>query len=186
MKKSYSKEEIIQQTINWIKMVVIGCNFCPFASKAMLQKSIRYVVHEDAEVANTLEVFSDELKHLDKEDSTETTLIILSEGFDDFENYLDLVRGAERLNRKSGYDGVYQVASFHPDYRFEGSDETDPANYTNRSIYPMLHILREESVSQAVDNFPDAENIPFRNIEFARRQGLEQMKLLRALCFNAE
>jgi hypothetical protein len=77
-----------------------------------------------------------------------------------------------------GYDGIYQLASFHPNYCFEGSSDTDPANYTNRSPYPMIHIIREESVSKVLSNYPDADNIPIRNIEFARQKGLQYMHAL--------
>lgn len=89
---------------------------------------------------------------------------------------------AERLISKENYDGIFQIASFHPDYCFEGSDENDPANYTNRSIYPMLHILREESLTKALNLYPNPEDIPAHNIAFARQKGLKYMQLLRAAC----
>jgi len=175
---------IIAQTNAWIKSVVIGCNFCPFAAKAMLRKSIRYVVLPVANVESTLEKLSDELQFLDQNDSIETTLIIFQNDFSNFSQYLDLVELAESLISRLGYDGVYQVASFHPDYLFEGSTEDDPANYTNRSVYPMLHILREESISIAVELYPDTEAIPQRNIEYAKHKGLKYMQLLRAACLD--
>jgi len=175
---------VIAQTIAWIKSVVIGCNFCPFAAKAMLRKSIRYVVLPVATVESTLAILSDELQFLDQNDTIETTLIIFQNDFSDFSQYLDLVELAEALNSRLGYDGVYQLASFHPEYMFEGSGEDDPANYTNRSAYPMLHILREESITIAVELYPDTEAIPQRNIEFAKQKGLKYMQLLRAACFD--
>jgi hypothetical protein len=81
--------------------------------------------------------------------------------------------------KRNGYEGVYQVASFHPLYLFVNSDENDPANYTNRSIYPMLHLLREESIDKALENYKEPESIPIRNVNFARDKGLTYMKLLR-------
>lgn len=170
------------QTENWIKSVVIGCNFCPFTAKAMLRKSIRYVVLPEVTLENSLEAFVKELQHLDCTNDVETTLIIFPNNFANFEQYLDLLELAETLAADQGYDGIYQVASFHPEYCFAGSDNDDPANYTNRSIYPMLHILREVSISNVLENFPDPEGIPQRNIDFAHRKGLVYMQVLRAAC----
>ena len=93
--------------------------------------------------------------------------------------YLDLVEMAEDLIEEEDYEGVYQVASFHPDYLFAGSDSEDPANYTNRSPYPMLHLLREESIEKALEHYSgDPDEIPERNIRFAREKGLAYMKRL--------
>jgi hypothetical protein len=162
--------------------VVIGCNFCPFAAKAMLRKSIRYVVLPEVTLESSLEAFVEELRYLDRTDDIETTLVIFPNHFADFEQYLDLVELAEALAADQGYEGIYQVASFHPDYCFAGSDNDDPANYTNRSIYPMLHILREDSITNVLENFPDPEGIPQRNIDFAQQKGLAYMQVLRAAC----
>nr|MDQ3015421.1 DUF1415 domain-containing protein [Bacteroidota bacterium] len=148
-----TEETIISQTKAWITSVVIGCNFCPFAAKALQMKSIRYVVLQDATTESTLELLVNELQYLDAREEIETTLIILPNQFNNFEKYLDLAGFAEALNSQKGYDGIYQIASFHPEYLFAGSNEEDPANYTNRSAYPMLHILREESVTRAVENY---------------------------------
>lgn len=175
---------IISQTIAWIKSVVIGCNFCPFASKAMLKKSIRYVVLRNASIEITLEILIREFQFLDVSDDVETTLIILPNDFTDFDTYLDLVSIAEEFISLQGYDGVYQIAGFHPEYRFADSDGDDPANYTNRSVYPMLHILREESITKAIEDYPDATDIPQRNIEYAKQKGLRNMQSLRAACFD--
>lgn len=176
------EETVIEQTRNWIKSVVIGCNFCPFAAKAMMRKSIRYVVLPDTTVENSLATLHQEMQHLDGAADIETTFIIFPNSFLDFTRYLNLVEMAEILLEEAGYEGIYQVASFHPDYCFADVEPEDPANFTNRSIYPMLHILREDSVSEAVDNYPDAEGIPERNVAFAREKGLEYMAKLRAAC----
>lgn len=165
--------------------MVIGCNFCPFAAKAMLRKSIRYVVLQDITLESSLEQFLEELHYLDRTDDIETTFIIFPNDFAVFEQYLDLVGFAEDLASDQDYDGVYQIASFHPDYCFAGAGNDDPANYTNRSIYPMLHILREDSITLAVDNFHDPEGIPQRNIDFAKEKGLKYMQMLRAACMDA-
>ena len=119
---------------------------------------------------------------MDKEQSIETTFIILPENFDDFNDYLDLIDLCQLLLEEEGKEGVYQIASFHQHYQFDGTTVNDAANYTNRSIYPMIHILREASISYALKNFPDPESIPQRNIEFARNKGIEYMKKLRESC----
>jgi hypothetical protein len=175
-------EKIIEQTTNWIKSVVIDCNFCPFAAKALFNRSVRYVVNTDITAVESLEILKAELIHLDDDEKTETSFIIFPNNFNDFQSYLTLVKKAEQLILKEGYDGIYQVASFHPYYCFAGSESDDPANYTNRSIYPMLHILREESITKALRLFPNPEQIPQHNIDFARHKGLQYMQLLRATC----
>lgn len=174
--------KIIEQTTNWIKSVVIDCNFCPFAAKAVLKKTIRYIIKSDVDMNDSILALKEELEHLDTDTEIETSFIIFPNNFSVFDDYLDLVNKAERFIKKEGYEGVYQIASFHPDYCFAGEDENDPANYTNRSIYPMLHILREESLTKALSLFPDPKNIPHRNIEFARKKGLQYMQLLRSAC----
>jgi hypothetical protein len=175
---------IIQQTKKWIKDVVIGLNFCPFANKEYKNDTIRYQVSSSKDMSEVMMQLFEECVFLDLNEETSTTLLILSEGFQDFEEYLFLVDLCEKLLRKQKYEGVYQIATFHPEYVFEGEDPLDPANFTNRSIYPMLHLLREEQLEDAIENFPDTELIPEKNIEVARKLGLEKLKALRAACHN--
>ena len=177
-----TNDKVIQQTNNWIKSVVIDCNFCPFAAKALFNKSIRYVVKSNVNINEGLEALKTELEELENNTDIETSFIIFENDFKDFNDYLDLVKKAERLLTKEDYDGIYQIASFHPDYCFDGAEEEDAANYTNRSIYPMLHILREESLTKALSLFPNPEEIPHKNIDFARQKGLQYMELLRSAC----
>ena len=174
------KNKIIEQTETWIKTVVIDCNFCPFAARVYADKTIHYTVSNAVTIGECLPVVMHELELMDKNDKTETTFIILPEGFSDFKTYLLLVKKAEKLLATEGYEGVYQIASFHPDYCFNEAEADDPANYTNRSVYPMLHILREESITKALQFFPEPEKIPETNIKFARQKGLQFMKLLLA------
>ena len=177
-----TNDKVIQQTNNWIKSVVIDCNFCPFAAKALFNKSLLYVVNSNLNINEGLEALKTELEELENKTDIETSLIIFENDFKDFNDYLDLVKKAERLLTKEDYDGIYQIASFHPDYCFDGTEEDDAANYTNRSIYPMLHILREESLTKALSLFPNPEEIPHKNIDFARQKGLQYMQLLRSAC----
>ena len=175
-------EKVIEQTNRWIKSVVINCNFCPFAAKAMFNKSIRYIVKSNVNMNESLESLKTELKELENKRDIETSFIIFENNFTNFNNYLELVKKSERLLAKENYDGVYQIASFHPDYCFDGSTEDDAANFTNRSIYPMLHILREDSLTKALKLFPNPEEIPVNNINYARQKGLQYMQLLRTSC----
>ena len=172
-------EQIIGKTKKWIVDVVIGCNFCPFAANVVKQETIFYKVEESARIDTCLDSFLHEMKRLDNDASIETIFLIFPNAFQKFDDYLDLVSLAEDLLKRNGYEGVYQVASFHPLYLFVNSDENDPANYTNRSIYPMLQLLREESIDKALENYKSPESIPARNINFAKEKGLAYMKMLR-------
>lgn len=106
-------------------------------------------------------------------------MLILPTGFSSFTVYLQIVDLAEALMEKENYEGIYQIASFHPAYLFAGADNSDPSNYTNRSPYPMLHLLREASLTKAIDSYPDVDGIPQKNIDFATAKGLASMQLLR-------
>jgi hypothetical protein len=174
-------EQVIRQTKKWVTDVVAGCNFCPFVSREIKQDTIHYQVEYAVDMASCLQAFLQECTRLDEE-KIATSLLIFPNGFPNFDDYLDLVALAEKLLKKEGYEGIYQVASFHPLYAFAGSPADDAANYTNRSVYPMLHLLREESIEQALLKYPDPEQIPERNIQFARKKGMAYMKMLRDSC----
>ena len=173
---------IIAQTKKWITDVVVACNFCPFASGVLKQGTIHYEVLTNATTETTLQAVAKAMQHLNNEANIETTLLILPYSFSNFDEYLDLLENVETLLEKEGYEGIYQVASFHPAYLFAESTEDDPSNYTNRSPYPMLHFLREESVSKAVDSYPNIDEVPKRNIKFAHEKGLIYMQQLLAAC----
>ncbi len=177
-------ETVIAQTKKWITDVIVGCNFCPFAPSVLKAGSILYEVVEEATMETALQVVSKAFIKLDAEESMETMFLIFPNNFKLFEEYLLLVELSDGLLATQGYEGVYQIASFHPAYLFAGATGNDPENYTNRSPYPMLHLLREESVSRAVDTFPGTEKIPQRNIKFAKQKGLLYMRALRASCFE--
>ena len=169
---------IIKETTRWISEVVIGCNFCPFAKKELLRKSIHYEVVRATGLENCLAAVVAECRRLDENRAIETTFLLFPEDFSDFDSFLNLIDSADEMIVSQDYEGIYQIASFHPDYCFADAPADDPANFTNRSIYPMLHLLREEQVSCAVDSYPGAEGIPERNMKFARKKGLAHMKAL--------
>jgi len=175
-------EQVIAQTKQWIATVVIGCNLCPFAAREFTRGSIHYQVEGSADPEVCLRAFLRECQRLDEHPAIETTLLIFPDACQQFDDYLDLVAMAEELLESQGYEGVYQVASFHPDYRFADAPAEDPANYTNRSLYPMLHLLREESLDKALANWPEPEAIAQRNVIFTRKKGLAYMQRLRDSC----
>jgi len=168
----------ISQTQNWLDQFIIKHNICPFAQKEREKNSIRFVEDAEVNIEQLLENLIKECEYLDENSNTETTLIIFSSGLIDYDDYLDFVGMAERLLISLDYEGIYQLASFHPDYCFADSDENDAANYTNRSPYPMLHIIREKSLQIALDSFPNPEQIPERNINYCRDLGLNYVQQL--------
>jgi len=168
-------QTIIAAIQKWLTSFVIAYNICPFANREQQNNSIRYQVCDAVDLEHALEKLIVECATLDSHLESATSLIIYSKGFADFDDYLDLVAIAEQLLSDRGYDGVYQLASFHPHYCFEGSDDQDPANYTNRSPYPMLHIIRESSLTAALASYPDPDKIPERNIQLTRQLGLKKL-----------
>lgn len=163
--------ESLRQTRRWVERFVLGLDICPFARREFERDSIRYVTQSAASLEQALLALIDECRRLDSDTGIETTLMVLSDGVEDFDDYLDLLGLAEALMDNQGYEGVYQLASFHPHYCFDGVAEDDPANYTNRSPYPMLHLLRESGVEKALAHFAYPERIPERNADMLRRMG---------------
>jgi len=170
---------VIESTKNWIRDIVIGLNFCPFARRPFKEELILYKVEDTSDRAVALESFISTCNYLEDNPTMETAILIFPNGFSDFEEYLDLVDLSEKLLKAEGYEGVYQVASFHPGYIFAGSDGNDPANYTNRSPYPMLHLLREDLLTIAIDKHANVDDIPNQNIAKAQSLGLEYFKKLK-------
>lgn len=168
-----SHEKIIARTELWLQKAVIGLNLCPFAKAVHSKGRIRYAV-SDAECKGALRGdLLDELRTLRDVDIAviETTLLIHPGLLTDFLDYNDFLDAADAAVSELGLDGVIQIASFHPDYRFADTEFDDIENVTNRSPYPMLHLLRESSIANAVAAFPDAADIYRRNIETLRRLG---------------
>jgi len=161
----------IIKTKQWLEEVIIGLNFCPFAKKEFVNNTIYYHVCAQVRLEKTLEDFVEQLTFLDENPQVETTLFICSLGFRDFEKYLDLVDYANELLLDGGYEGTFQIASFHPDYVFEGEDSDDASNYTNRSPLPTLHLIREKSMEKVLSVFENPELIPETNINLAREKG---------------
>jgi uncharacterized protein len=180
-----TNQQVIDQTKKWITDIVIGCNFCPFAAHVVKQGSIHYQVEKATTFDSAIAAFIKEMTRLDDDAGVETVFLIFPNSFKEFDDYLDLVALAEKALLKNGYEGIYQVASFHPVHTFADAVKEDAADYTNRSVYPMLHLLREASIDAALQNYKNPEQIPERNIDFARKKGVTYMKMLRDACMNA-
>lgn len=161
----------IESTKRWVDDVVVGLNFCPFAKREVMRNSIRYVDYNQAKLKPLISLMAEEVEHLECHPKVETTLIVLSSGFKLFWDYLDVVNKAENWLDNNAFRGKYQIASFHPEYCFEGEDFDSPSNYTNRSPYPMLHLLREASLEHAIARYKNPEDIPLNNIDKANSMG---------------
>ena len=176
----------ISQTQKWLNTVIIEHSICPFAKREFVNNTIHYEIIECNGANNSTEQQLEQLilncEKLDNDETVETSLLIFPNSLSDFDDYLDFAEIAEALMHKQGYEGIYQLASFHPQYCFDGSDENDASNYTNRSPYPMLHILREASLEKALESYPNPESIPERNIELTRNLGLTAMKKFLSDC----
>ncbi|HET9210086.1 MAG TPA: DUF1415 domain-containing protein [Thermoanaerobaculia bacterium] len=173
-------EQIVTATRQWIEKAVIGLNLCPFAKPVYARDQIRFVVSEAGTPEDLLADLVDELQTLAaaEPEEIETTLLIHPRVLNDFLDYNDFLGIAEDAVADLGLEGVLQVASFHPDYQFAGTEPDDVTNYTNRSPYPTLHLLREASVEKAVASVPDASEIYERNMETLRRLGVEGWRRL--------
>jgi hypothetical protein len=175
-----SPDDIIAATREWLERAVIGLNLCPFAKAVHIKNQIRYVVSEARTPEALLEELAAELKWLSESDPevVDTTLLIHPWVLQDFYDYNDFLDVADTAVDELGLAGEIQVASFHPDYQFADTEPDDIENYSNRSPYPTLHLLREESVDRAVEAFPEADQIYERNIETLRTLGLDGWKKL--------
>lgn len=179
-------KSITQQTKNWLRDIIIKLNFCPFANREFLNNSIRYSVSEASDLESALHALADEFNFLDNNKETETTLLIFSQSFSEFDDFLELIDYANQLLDDLGCESVYQLAHFHPDYCFDGTEASDASNYTNRSPYPILHLLREKSLQIAIQSHTDTSSIPDTNIILARQLGADKMQQLLDQCKNIQ
>ncbi|KWR89767.1 DUF1415 domain-containing protein [Cupriavidus sp. IDO] len=168
-------DAVIAATRHWLERAVIGLNLCPFAKSVYVKEQVRYVVSTATEAPDVLDDLERELKLLADADPAQidTTLLIVPDALADFIDYNDLLYFAERLLGSLRLEGTLQIASFHPQYQFSGTEPDDIENYTNRAPYPILHLLREDSIARAAAAFPDAADIYERNQETMRRLGHE-------------
>ena len=160
--------------------MVIGLNLCPFAKKPFQLDLIKYRLIDSDDLQIITQQVIDELRFLERTpiEQVETTLIILPNTLESFESYWDYIGLVENLVADMDLEGILQIASFHPCYQFAGSDADDPANYSNRSPYPTIHLLREASLTKALENYPNPEQIPEKNIATLREMGVAFLRNL--------
>jgi uncharacterized protein len=172
------------ETLAWVTRVVVGLNLCPFAKAPLAKGQIRCVVNEARDTQTLLGVLRDELEKLAEANPAqiETTLIVHPQVLVDFAEFNDFLDEADQLLDTMELAGIIQVASFHPQYQFAGTEADDMGNASNRSPYPTLHLLREESVERAVDAFPEADKIYEANIRTLENLGPQAWAELQAQC----
>jgi len=166
---------IIANTVDWLEKAVIGLNLCPFAKAVHVKRQIRYVVCDSANPEELLAMLMDELQLLAdaSPEEIDTTLLIHPYALNDFLDYNEFLDVVEAAVEDMQLDGELQVASFHPQYQFAETFDDDISNFTNRSPYPTLHLLREESIERAVEAFPEASEIFDKNIATLEKLGLD-------------
>jgi hypothetical protein len=168
-------EETVLSVRQWVNTFVVDMNLCPFAKYEMLHNRVRFATTAAITEEQLLVSLQEELELLNSDPSVETTLLIHAHVLQDFYAYNQFLSDADRLLVEMGLEGIYQIASFHPDYQFGGTNPDDAENYTNRSPYPLLHIIREASLERAIAAYPDVDQVPVRNV--ALMNSLGQMKL---------
>ncbi len=167
------EEEAIAAMRRWLERAVIGLNLCPFAKAVYVKQQVRFAFSDATTPEQLLEQLGEELLRLrdTPAEQVDTTLLVHPYVLQDFLDYNDFLDQADALVEALELDGELQVASFHPDYRFADSDPDDIENYSNRAPWPTLHLLREDSVSRAVDAYPEPDSIVERNYATLRQLG---------------
>ena len=171
----FPPETVIADTVRWLERAVIGLNLCPFAKGVHTKGQIHYVVSEATDARGLLEDLQRELEALAEISPAkrDTTLLMAPQCLQDFLDFNDFLELVDELVEAMDLGGILQVASFHPRFQFDGTAEDDVTNATNRAPYPTLHLLREDSIDQAVEAFPEAETIYERNMQVLGELGAQ-------------
>lgn len=175
MATQYSNEAIIKQCRYWVEHFIVPHSICPFAKKVVDEDELGYLVIDGIELEEQVMSLLGQVQSMMTNDSPETMLLIfpsLQESFDDFLTMLDVCNG---LLKESGEIEVIQLASFHPEYLFEGEPEDGTSHYTNRSPWPMIHLIRQNSIKSALASFANPEQIPQRNIKLMQAMGKTEL-----------
>ncbi|SDJ54841.1 DUF1415 domain-containing protein [Microbulbifer yueqingensis] len=183
-----SNDPVIRDVEKWLTDVVVGLNLCPFARRPLRAGQVRFTV---SEARNDEALMADLLAEMELLDARppgelETTLLIIPHYLAEFADYNQFLDLAEWLVERHGYTGTYQLASFHPDYQFAGTEADDAGNLTNRAPYPLLHLIREATVERVLELYPDPEAIPERNIRRVQSLSREEMRKLFPYLFPSD
>jgi len=168
----------IEQSKQWLEQVIIGLNFCPFAKKEFVNQTIHYYVSGEEQLKPALAEFLSQCHYLHDSAKIETSLLIYRQGFRDFNRFLDLADCANDLIVEYGFEGIFQIATFHPEYCFADADYDEASNFTNRSPYPTLHLIREQSMERVLSVYKNPAAIPDNNIALADKKGVNYFKSL--------
>ncbi|WP_345792351.1 DUF1415 domain-containing protein [Thauera sp. JM12B12] len=173
-------EQIIADVEQWLDEVVIGLDLCPFAARPRREKRVRIAVSHATDEESLLNDLQAELERLSDTPATEleTTLLAIPDMLEDFADYNDFLDAVDLWVEQFGWEGELQVASFHPQYQFADTEADDAGNLTNRSPWPLLHIIREDSLEQAIAHYPDVDGIPERNIARMKALGPDERRRL--------
>lgn len=174
--------EIAHSVRQWLESLVIELNLCPFAKRELVKDRVRFAVTPAATEDELLQALHDELQLIEQDDAIETTLLIHPQVLQDFADYNQFLNAADSLLAGMQLEGVIQIASFHPDYQFGGTEPDAAENYTNRSPYPLLHLLREDSLERVIADTLDVAEIPVRNIALMNEMGREKLQRLLHSC----
>lgn len=171
-------QRVEEHTRAWLTSFVVGLDLCPFSAGLLNAAELRITVSDAVADDALRRAFLGELDLLVRspEEKIATILLVFPNALADFEDYLDFFYEAQELVITAGLDGLVQLASFHPQYQFEGEALDSPANYSNRSPYPVLHLLRENMLTRVLEGFPEPENIPKRNIRTLKQLGLTEVQ----------
>ncbi|WP_154115550.1 DUF1415 domain-containing protein [Vibrio cincinnatiensis] len=186
MNSTTNQQTITQKVNQWLNDVVIGLNLCPFAAKPQRNKQIKIHVSQAQSEEALLQDILDQLLELDTKEpeELETTLVVVPQLLADFTDYNFYIDWVEALIRQQDWEGIFQVATFHPDYCFAGTQPDDDENLTNRSPYPIFHLIREESMEKVLKHYPNPELIPDINIKRVCQLTDEQRKALFPFLFR--
>lgn len=169
-------QRYIVATKKWVKDFVLRLNLCPFAHKVFEEDKIRYQLCNSSAVEELLEFFWQEIEFLTENERFQNTSLIVLPQLTEFENYLSVYYAMETLLEQTEMHEYFQLASFHPNYVFDGSSPNDPSNFTNRSPYPIIHILSVNEVAKGIKTYDKVEEIPFKNIALMKEKGIETLK----------
>ena len=172
----------ILATQRWLENIVIALNLCPFAKREVIKNRVHYIVCHSNETQSLLTTLEQAATQFANSTDIETTLVIHPHVLQHFEDYNAFLDPAEQRLTALGYEGILQIASFHPHYQFAGTNPEDPENYTNRSPYPLIHLLKEDSVEKAIANYPDPTQIPKNNIALMNQLGEQKLQQLVQNC----
>jgi hypothetical protein len=162
----------------WLESFVVGLDLCPFARPLLQADNLRICVSSANCADGRRRAFLEELDLLQSssEDQVATTLLVFPTDLASFDDFLDFLDEAQTLVHSAGLDGIVQLASFHPDYQFEGDDFDAPGNFSNRAPYPVIHLLRENMLTRVLAEYPDPEQIPERNVRTLDGMGEEELR----------